>query len=191
MDNFFSTLKLFEDLERHKINSCGTVQPNKKEVLRDFRPKELKLKRGNRRVRMRGGLTASVWKNRREVYMLTNMDPPPAEGNICGNSNHPVQPHIMELYDRHMGYIQNSDRMANSYSMSQHSFGWTKKLFSHLLDLTLLNSWILLSSCVDKYTHWDFSLLLVRNFIEDAGKSQDCPTSQLAGRPKAAATKVL
>jgi len=90
MDNFFSSPRLFEDLERRKINSCGAVQPKRKEVLRDFGPKQLKLKRGNRRVRTRGGLTASVWKDRQEVYKLTNMDPSPAEGNICGDSNHPV-----------------------------------------------------------------------------------------------------
>jgi len=38
-----------------------------------------------------GGLTALVWKDRQEVYMLTNMDSPPAEGNFY-NSN---QPHGM------------------------------------------------------------------------------------------------
>jgi hypothetical protein len=33
-----------------------------------------------------------------------------------------------------------------------------------------------LSSYGAKYTHQDFRLLLVRNLIEEAGKSQDCPT---------------
>jgi len=37
----------------------------------DFEPKQLKLKRGDIRVRTRGGLTALVWKDKREVYMLT------------------------------------------------------------------------------------------------------------------------
>jgi len=35
------------------------------------------------------GLTALVWKERREVYMLTNMDPPRTEGNFCDNSRTP------------------------------------------------------------------------------------------------------
>jgi len=69
-------------------------------------------------VRTRVGLTALVWKDRREVYMLTNMDPPPAEGNFCDDSNRPVKPNIVEQYNRHMGYVDSSDRMANSYSMS-------------------------------------------------------------------------
>jgi len=48
----------------------------------DFGPKQLKLKRGDVKVRTRGGLTTLVWNDRQEVYMLTNMDPPPAEGNF-------------------------------------------------------------------------------------------------------------
>ena len=40
----------------------------------DFGPKLLKLKRGNVRVMSRGGMTALVWKERREVYMLTNVN---------------------------------------------------------------------------------------------------------------------
>jgi hypothetical protein len=37
----------------------------------DFGPKELKLKRDDVRVRTRGNLTALVWKDRRDVYILT------------------------------------------------------------------------------------------------------------------------
>jgi hypothetical protein len=65
---------------------------------RDFGPKKLKLKRGDVRVKTRGGLTALVWKDRREVYMLINMDPPPAEGNFCDDSSRPMKPHIVEPY---------------------------------------------------------------------------------------------
>ena len=81
--------------------------------------------------------------------------------------------------------------MDNSYSMSRCNFKWAMKLFFHLRDLTVLNSWILLSSCGAKYTHRDFSLLLVRNLIEEAGKSQDHPTPSLVGRPSAAATNIV
>jgi hypothetical protein len=82
MDNFFSSPRLFDDLDRRKINSCGTVQHNRSDMPRDFGPKQPKLRRGDIRVRTRGGLTTLVWKDRQEVYMLTNMDPPPAEGDF-------------------------------------------------------------------------------------------------------------
>ena len=51
MDNFFSSPRLFDDLDRRKLNSCGTVLPNRRDMPRDFGPKQLKLKRGDIRVR--------------------------------------------------------------------------------------------------------------------------------------------
>ena len=120
-----------------------------------------------------------------------NTDPPPAEGNFCDDSNRPVKPNIVERYNRHKGNVDNSDRMSSSYSMSRRTFKWTTKLFLYFLDLTVLNSWILLSSCGAKYTHRDFRLLLVRNLIEEAGKSQDRPTPRLVGRPSSGAKNVL
>ena len=119
------------------------------------------------------------------------MDPPPAKGNFCDDSNRPVKPHTMEWYNWHMGYVDNSDCMANSYLMSPRTFKWTTKLFFHLLDLTVLYHWILLSSREVKYTHRDFRLLLVKNLIEEAGKSQDFPIPRLVGRPSSATTSVV
>ena len=119
-----------------------------------------------------------------KMYMLTNMDPSPAKGNLSYNRNHPVKTHIVEWYNQHMGSVNNSDRMANSYSISRRTFKWTMKLFSHLLDLWELNSWILLPSCGAKYTHRDFRFLLVRNLIEEAWKSQDHSTPQIGWKTK-------
>ena len=36
MDNFFPSARLFDDLDRCKINSCGTVRPNRKDMPCDF-----------------------------------------------------------------------------------------------------------------------------------------------------------
>jgi hypothetical protein len=83
-------------MDKCKINSCKRVQPNRRDMPGDFGPNQLKLKRSDIKVRTRGGLTALVWKDRQQIYMLTNTDKPPTEGNFCDNSNHPTKPHIME-----------------------------------------------------------------------------------------------
>src|SRR5215510_7149277 len=92
---------------------------------RDLGTKQLKLTRGDVRLRTKGGLRALVWKDRREVYMLTNIVSPPAEGNFCDQRKRPIRPHIVELYKRRMGHVDNSDHMAKSYSMIQRTFKWT------------------------------------------------------------------
>ena len=60
MDDFFSSARLFDDLDRRKINSCGTVRHNRKQMPHDFGPHKLKLKRGDIRVKTSGGLNALV-----------------------------------------------------------------------------------------------------------------------------------
>jgi hypothetical protein len=65
------------------------------------------------------------------------------------------------------------------------------KIVFHLLDLTVFNSWILLSSCGAKYTDRDFRLLPVRKLIEEAEKSQDHPIPRVAARPSVGEKNVL
>jgi hypothetical protein len=42
-------------------------------------------------------------------------------------------------------------------------------LSSHLLGMTVLNSFLLLTSCGAETTFWNFRLVLVRNLIKNAG----------------------
>jgi hypothetical protein len=58
MQNFFCIL--FNDLHCRKINSGGTVKPNKKTCPLDFQLKEII--RGDTQVRTKGGLMPTMWK---------------------------------------------------------------------------------------------------------------------------------
>jgi hypothetical protein len=90
--------------------------------------------------------------------MLTNIHNAPAEGNFCNEGGKAIKPQIVIEYNRHMGYVDKGDRMANSYSISRRTFKWTKKLFFHLLFLAILNSYILYSSCQGKKISPRFSI---------------------------------
>ena len=46
IDNFFSSPRLSDDLLRLKINSCGTVQTNRKDMPSDFGPKKTEIDKG-------------------------------------------------------------------------------------------------------------------------------------------------
>jgi hypothetical protein len=107
----------------------------------------MKLTWGDVRTRVRGNLTAMIWKDKRHVNMLTNMHHPPAEGTFCDEHGNALKPVIIQDYNQHMGYVDKSDCMTNTSSISRQTWKWTKKLFFHLLDLTVLNSYIILHSC--------------------------------------------
>jgi hypothetical protein len=129
MDNFFSSPNLFDELTTKKINCCGTVRPSRKGLPQELRNRKLGLKKGDIRVRVRGDMTMLVWKDKRDVYMLTNIHGPPAEGNFCDEHRNAIKPAIIADYNMHMGYVDKADRMTNSYSISRRTWKWTKKLF--------------------------------------------------------------
>jgi hypothetical protein len=100
-------------------------------------------------MRTRVELTAVVWRDKSDVCLLTNTHDPPREGNYRDEHGNAIKPAIVADYNRHMGYVDKADRMANSYTASRRTWMWTT-LFFNLLDLAILNSYILFSSCGEK-----------------------------------------
>jgi hypothetical protein len=148
----------------------------------NFSPRVLKLKRGEISVQAKGNLTV-CWKDKREVYMLSNIHPSPAQGQVMDDSGRSIKPKIVEDYNTHMGYVDMSDRMANSYSICRRTWKWTKKLFFHLLDLSVLNAFIVQQSCGGKLTHKRFREQLIRDLIHAAQDTNITASGVQIGRP--------
>jgi hypothetical protein len=189
MGSFFSSPDLFDDLHTRAINCCGTVRQNCKGMPEGFDSKTLKLKRGDIYTRVKGNLTATIWKDKGEVRILTNMHKPSVKGKFCDKHGKPQKPAIVEDYSQHMDYVKRGKRMTNNYSVSRRSWKWKKKLFFHLLDLTIVNSYVILSSCGSKIDHRKFRLTLVQNLLEMSGR-EPRPQSIPGGRPNPRASQV-
>jgi hypothetical protein len=78
-------------------------------------------------------------KNQNITYVLTNMHPAPLEGNFKDESGRTIKPRLIEDYNANMGFVDNSDKIANSYGIAQRTRKWTKKLFFHLTGMTIPN----------------------------------------------------
>ena len=171
VNSFFSSPALFDDLTKKKINCCGTVKPNRSGMPHDLESEEMRLKRGDVKVRTRGDLTAILWRYRKDVHMLTNIHAAPAEGNFRNEGGKAVTPHIVADYKHHMRCLRKGKWKANNYTISRPTWKWTKKLFFHLLDLAILNSYILLSSCGGKQiSHRRFRIALIMGMLAHAGQ---------------------
>ena len=104
------------------------------------------------KTKVRSNLTAIVWKDTQNVSILMNMHSPPLEGNFCNEQGKAVKLAIVD-YNRHTGYVDKSDHITNTYSISRPTWDWRKKLFFRPLDLTILNSFINLTSCCSKLSN--------------------------------------
>jgi hypothetical protein len=74
--------------------------------------------------------------------MLTDMHSPQAEVNFCDQCANALKPAIIQDYYRCMGYVDKNDCITDGYSIHRCVWKVMKKFF-HLLDLSILNSFIL------------------------------------------------
>jgi hypothetical protein len=124
MDSYFSSPALFDDLFRRKINCCGTVLNDRRGMPKDISSRAMKAKKGDIITQVRGNQSIVRWKDKRDVYVLTNMHTPPVEGNFCDDSGNAVKPRVIEDYNAHTGYVDKPDRTVNSYGIAR-TWKWT------------------------------------------------------------------
>jgi hypothetical protein len=117
MDNYFSSPQLFSDSHNRKINCCDTVHHNRQGMPTDCGLKKLKLWKGDIVCKVKGSTSAVCWKDKRQVYLLTNMNLP-ASGHFVGEEGKASKPVCIKSYNKSVGFVDLSDMMANSYSIS-------------------------------------------------------------------------
>jgi hypothetical protein len=123
MDKYFSSPDLYNDLTEENINCCGTVRTNRKGIP-DFRSKALKLKQEGINERTSGAMTVVIKKDKCDVHMLKNIHNPKDDGNFCDESGNILKSAIAEDYNRHMDYINKSDRrQTTNLTVSVHGNG--------------------------------------------------------------------
>ena len=86
---------------------------------------------------------------------MTNMICPPAGDNYSDECGNDLKPATVQGYDRHMAYADEYDCMHD------------KEAIFTPLDFPILNSFILLTSCGSKLSHWYFVLEFVRDQIQE------------------------
>jgi len=111
------------------------------------------------------------------------------EGNYRDEHRNVIKPAIVADYNRHVGHVENADRMASSYTANHRTWKRTKKLFFNLLDLAIVNSYILLSSYGGKkISHRDFHLTPIREMLARSG--HEPRPSMPVGRPAPVSTNI-
>jgi hypothetical protein len=89
----------------------------------------------------------------------------PSFGSLYGKEGNASKPLCIEIYNMNMGFVDTSNKVANRYSTFCKICKWTKKLFFHLVNLSILNAFIIHSSCGGTLTHKVFWEKLVGDLI--------------------------
>jgi hypothetical protein len=71
----------------------------------DVGPKRMTFQQGNLQLRTRGDFTAILWRDKRDVHILTDISDAPAEDNFCNNNGKAIKLQIVAEYNHHMDYV--------------------------------------------------------------------------------------
>jgi hypothetical protein len=80
--------------------------------------------------------------------------------------------------------------MVNSYGIACRMWKWTKKLFFHLTDMTILKAFLIHKSCGSKMTHRKFHEILIRELIIHLQEENVTAYGISRGRPSPTASQL-
>ena len=182
LDNWFSSPNLFMRLRDRRTNVCGTVRLNRKQMPADLKA-VLKLKRGERVFRSGDSLLALVWKDKKDVKMLSTMHSSSMEDTGKNDkSGNPIEkPSCVMDYNRGKCGVDLSDQLASSHRSVRKSIKWYKKIFVYMVDMALVNSFIIHKIVREDITYADFRTSLVTEVMYNA----TLPSYGIRGRPHA------
>ncbi|XP_050553076.1 piggyBac transposable element-derived protein 3-like [Spodoptera frugiperda] len=155
-DNFYTSLPLAYYLSKQGIHCVGTVQqnrlpncrlPDKNTLMKTSVP------RGTyeEKVAHHDGVdfSATVWKENKVVTLLSTYVGAEPAGKVQRFDKKLKQkidvpcPKVVQEYNMHMGGVDLMDSYLGRYRIKVKSKKWYMRLFYHLLDLAVINSWVL------------------------------------------------
>ena len=172
-DNWFDSCQLLDQMYERRTLGAGTVQLNCRGL-----PKAVvqrKLKKGETVYRRRGYLLCLKWCDKHPVTMLSSFHNA-VEAHVKTNyfGNPAIKPVIVDNYNRKMNSVDHSDHMLSMYETLK-SIKWYKKLILHLINMVILNAFILNKKYgIQKMSHSAYREFIVNYLITTSLENATC-----------------
>ncbi|XP_025196777.1 piggyBac transposable element-derived protein 4-like [Melanaphis sacchari] len=164
-DNWYTSPLLSTYLHKNKTNSCGTVRKTR----RGMPELKNKLKVGETQSLHTTKMLVMRWLDRRDVYMLTTCF---SDKMLCTGKTDYENKNIRKLecvikYNESMGSVDKTDMLLSSVECVRKTVKWYKKVYFHLIDMSLLNAYSAYKQVTGKHPALaDFQLELIRQIID-------------------------
>jgi len=190
-DNYFTTVKLVEELYRRKLLSVGTVRMQCRGLPEPMK-KKAKLERGQFLYQTKGCVAAVKWMDNREVSVLSTCHSPKEVRDVTrrakdGTHSTVTCPLAIAEYNRIMGGVDRFDQLRERYSVGRRSVKWWHRILYWLIDLMTVNAYVMYRLNRRQHSATDqlsFRLQLVRHLTSDynSSRKRGRPVSFLANK---------
>lgn len=153
-DNYYSTIPLVSYLSKEGILCLGTIRRNRIADCKLPSEKDMKKEERGQSVEYVGvvddvDVSTLLWKDNKIVTFVSNF----AGQNPCGiikrfdkSKKTKVDipcPFVVKEYNKHMGGVDLLDSIMGRYKILIRSKKWYFRIFYHIIDMVLANSWLL------------------------------------------------
>nr|XP_053657049.1 piggyBac transposable element-derived protein 3-like [Cherax quadricarinatus] len=152
-DNFFSSLPLVKLLrDKYNCRYTGTVRENrcgKPELMSVKQMEKKSVDRGNFSFKNNDGVLVVRWKYNKVVTLVTSdvgVNPVSLVERYNKDTKtktHFQCPAVIKNYNANMGSIDKSNMLVHLYKTPMKSKRWYMRLFAYVLDLSVVNAWLL------------------------------------------------
>ena len=155
VDNFYTSVSLFKDLFAKDVRATGTIRDNRRDFPDNLKNSKRWAKgkdRGSVRWVRDGPCLAVQWLDSKVVSVITTIDNANVKTQAtrkCKNAQgrwgtrEVPQPGVISNYNKYMNAVDRSDQFLATHNVLRKSLMWWKTLFFHLIDMTIVNSFIL------------------------------------------------
>jgi len=135
-DNFFTSLKLSESLQKRKTSLVGTLKRNRSEVPYCVRPGNDPLYSTTLYTSGDASLTSYQGKTKKNVLILSSMH----SGCDINEESEKKIPETVEFYNNTKAGVDTIDQMCRKYSVRAATRRWPVHVFYNILDLAMINA---------------------------------------------------
>ena len=170
-DNYFNSPLLQFSLSKNGIQSVGTIRWNRTGLKKINEKQFKKNERGyleERHCEVDGVKMFLIsWYDNKIVNLLSTYSgvaPVGSASRWCKKKKTKIQvtvPNVIQHYNKHMGGVDLLDSLIGMYRINIKSKKWYQKIFGHLIDLVLVNAWIIYKN---KNKEMKKSEKMLRNF---------------------------
>lgn len=177
-DNFYSSPQLSDILLTKQTDTYGTAKANRKEMPPLMHTK--KVPKGKIIGYQRGKLLALRWRDKKDIIMLSTVHNTETIA-VKKRNEERIKPVVVNDYNSTMGGVDRVDQHISDYPMTRkRGKVYYKKIFYHLIELALWNSYLLYKKNGGQYTPLQFRMNLIEIIFETY---HSCMFMPKAGRP--------
>ena len=143
-DNFFTSLDVAQRLAEQKCSIVGTVLQNRRELPQAAKTRQQQHETSLFTLRQTAAVTLTSYqcKKQKSVVIMSTLHP---DVEIPSQNNPKKKPETILFYNKTKAGVYVIDQMTRKYSVKAASRRWPIHVFYNVIDLALINSWILFS----------------------------------------------